>query len=682
LITSYSVEEGLPGKTVNSLYRDDDGYLWCGTPSGLVLFNGIEFISVHGSTEKSTPSLSRPINGIIGSSDQKSIWVGTDSTIVQIDRSTLRLMRSFDVIKSQGIIESPLVANDTAVWVACSGHGLYQVRISDGKATRLTNTGYQPGLQVALYDNSIMCIADTTQQLVYYSIQTNVLWTVGLTEAIGKSELNGIGELENENKAVLLLTGSGLYRCEYASGTITPYILEGSVSADSSQEFVSMAFAPNGTMWLASSTHGIIQYNPLKRSASGCASYLGDTACEWSSGKPLSVISDQYGVIWCGTLENGLLKLVHNRYEPSVASGEFNRVCFREPVVKASLANAQNPDEVLSESMMRDYGAGPLSIQLWQTDFAFAEEATYNWQLEGSDEAESFSGPREVMIDPKDPGFYSFICSVKIPGCNNSITTKLFTVKIIPPFWMSGMFIGISVLTLILLVTLILFAYMRRKYKSRLRALRMQQELDKVRARISRDIHDEIGAGLTRIALSGELLSQKVSGDPQHQEKLKFIAGTARELSQNMKEVVWSVNPHYDSLDHMAAYFRAYVAGVAENADIKFRYVADSKFDAQEVNPETRRNLLLILKEAVSNAMKYSGCTELKLEIQWSGDLFTMRICDNGTGFNTESAEGVNSNGLRNMRQRAESSGGSVKINSGTGNGTCIEVVCPLIAKE
>jgi signal transduction histidine kinase len=673
LITTYAAEEGLPKNTVTALYRDNEGYLWCGTSAGLAIFDGWEFHRPQISPEKAAPSLNTSIHGIIASSDGKSIWAGTDSVIVQMDRLTMKPQRSFDVIKSKVTIEAPVLANDTAVWVACNGIGLYRVRTSDGNATQLSASGCRQRTVAVLVNTELICFADSAG-LIFISISTSGVRTLALPAGVEAGDINQIAELPGADQSVVLLTTRGMWRCDYSAGNFQRFYLNDETFDDTLSDFAAMIPHVNGTWWFAVNHKGVFEYNTLTKKMTLRGEQADTTFAA------AAMICDEYGVVWCGSEANGLHKMLHGRY----ASAGSELICYRPPQLVASyIDGGQGKSGVIVETIIRDYGADEVVLSIWQTDFAFPERVLFNYQLEGTGEGyKQQAGLRELRYADLSSGFHSLICSVTVPGCKETPLVKLLTIKIVPPFWTSPWFIGIAVISIVLLLTIILFVVMRTRYQRKLRKLRMQQELDKIRARISRDIHDEIGAGLTRIALSGELMSQKADADVQQQEKLKWIAGTARELSQSMKEVVWSVNPHYDSLDHMAAYFRSYLSGVAENADLRFRYIAPGQLPAEEVNPETRRNLLLILKEAVSNAVKYSACTELKLEIQWSGGIFTMKISDNGRGFDSSSGSKVNSNGLRNIRQRSEAIGCAVKFTSAAGNGTTVEVSGPLSPKE
>lgn len=960
LITSYSVDQGLPQSTVTSLYRDNEGYLWCGTGSGLGLYDGWEFHTPKQSAEKPNPTLNSIVRGIVPSSDQKTIWAGSESTINQFDRFSYHLIRSFDVVKRPGVTESPIVANDTAVWVAVGSEGLYRVRINDGKTVQLTRSGYEGGRPIVSANGRKIFLTDTTDHLVVYDILSNEMQSVLLPGGLSGDNIFCLRTNPQDPSRIILLTSKGLWEYDQEKNVFQRFLLGDKHYTDTLMDFRAMDVHPDGSWWFGVTNAGVFRYDPSTHQLRSCAWQQDGSFTGKLLVAPTCIVCDAYGVVWCGTDGDGVVKLLHTRvlfndrfkhslitdtcnwftrcfYEMNAeqflvgtfrgglqlidyrnnkiqhvtagplwdnitplfitesgdgrlvvgtdkslllidttdwsttqvtvdypitdtkftgylrdASGELiiygntgygrlqlsptarwirntsapgyyvvtsgvllndgriilstfynglyelnaeaqfvkaydyekfigiptsatvrgmiergnklylgtesgvcvlnstykldkilttdsgisdntiygiealdgetivistghgitllntttsdtrvyngldglpsdecnsgallagksgwlyigtpdgfvrwnpasSQTCFREPKILVSYAEPGNSGMV-NESIVRNYGSGSIDLNIWLTDFAFPQRSVFHKQLEGVEAGITDAiGLRKISYAALGSGFYSLLCSADIPGCNPTAMAKLLTIKIVPPFWMSAWFIGISSMGVIVIITLILFIVMRLNYQRKIRKLKMQQELDKVRQRISRDIHDEIGAGLTRIALSGELMSRKpgVSSD-----KLKAIATTARELSQSMKEVVWSVNPHYDSLDHMIAYFRSYVAGVAENADVRFVYSADDFFPAEPVNPETRRNLLLILKEAISNSAKYSGCNELKLEIRWRDGKFRMIISDNGKGFNMESAAGINSNGLRNMRQRAEASACTVEINS------------------
>src|ERR1044072_9119790 len=190
LITSYSVDEGLPQSTVPALFRDNDGYLWCGTGVGLSLYDGWEFHSPKRSGEKENPSLNSHVRRIIASSDQATMWVGTETTLMQFDRYNYRVLHSFDLLKQPGIAEVPMYANDTAVWAVVWTQGLYRVRVADGKSTRITTTGFRDCAGM-LMDGQHIVFTDSSGNLITYNILTAELKSTPLPETLKRKRIYG-----------------------------------------------------------------------------------------------------------------------------------------------------------------------------------------------------------------------------------------------------------------------------------------------------------------------------------------------------------------------------------------------------------------------------------------------------------------------------------------------------------
>ena len=186
------------------------------------------------------------------------------------------------------------------------------------------------------------------------------------------------------------------------------------------------------------------------------------------------------------------------------------------------------------------------------------------------------------------------------------------------------------------------------------------QLIVKERSRISSDMHDEIGSGITHIALLSELIQTQQKEVPGLKKDINVIATSARKLVQTMSEIIWAMNPQNDTLENLLAYIREQSHQYFESMDMHFEiYFPDAVPDIKLSN-EQRRNLYLVTREALNNAMKHSGatCIQLKLEIQKKTCCFS--VTDNGKGIN-EKVNKPGSNGLRNMNKRMEDIEGSIE---------------------
>ena len=186
------------------------------------------------------------------------------------------------------------------------------------------------------------------------------------------------------------------------------------------------------------------------------------------------------------------------------------------------------------------------------------------------------------------------------------------------------------------------------------------QLIVKERSRISTDMHDEIGSGITHIALLSELIQTQQKEVPGLKKDISVIATSARKLVQTMSEIIWAMNPENDTLENLLAYIREQSHQYFESMDMHFEiYFPDAVPDIKLSN-EQRRNLYLVTREALNNAMKHSGatCIQLKLEIQKNTCCFS--VTDNGKGINKK-VNKPGSNGLRNINKRMEDIEGSIE---------------------
>ncbi len=196
----------------------------------------------------------------------------------------------------------------------------------------------------------------------------------------------------------------------------------------------------------------------------------------------------------------------------------------------------------------------------------------------------------------------------------------------------------------------------------------------KERSRISADMHDDLGAGMTAIRLYSELALSKM-GDRKIPE-IQKISASANELLNNMNAIIWSMSSSNDSLTNMLAYIRSYAINYFEDTDIKCVITLPEFIPDIVVSGGIRRNVFLITKEALHNVLKHSGATRLELNLTISKEIISFTIHDNGKGFDCDGDNGFR-NGLKNMKQRAQYIAVSFEIENR--NGTLITMTRPLI---
>ena len=204
-----------------------------------------------------------------------------------------------------------------------------------------------------------------------------------------------------------------------------------------------------------------------------------------------------------------------------------------------------------------------------------------------------------------------------------------------------------------------------------------QAMLHKERARIARDIHDELGARLTELALEGEVAQTELPEGSAVRPRLEALCEKARAVSGAMDELVWMVNSRRDTLRDFANFACRHAQRFLSQTSIRCRL--DVEADLPEVLFElpVRRNLLLGVKEALNNAVKYSGATEVLLSIHRRGQTLLVVVEDNGEGFDLEKADSSR-NGLTNMVERMKEVGGVCRISAKAGVGCRVKFQVPL----
>lgn len=205
------------------------------------------------------------------------------------------------------------------------------------------------------------------------------------------------------------------------------------------------------------------------------------------------------------------------------------------------------------------------------------------------------------------------------------------------------------------------------------------EEAQKLRKQIAHDLHDEVGSTLSSISLlsghTNTLLSQKQPGvdtSESAQKMVQKIYTDARQILESIDEIIWTINPDNDTLHRIALRLQEYAQPLMESKNITFSFQMDAAMEETLISMEVRRNLYLISKEAINNLIKYSQATQATVCFEKKDNQLQVLIEDNGRGFVADGAS--QRNGQANMRQRALSIGGTLAVDSTTGQGTRLQL--------
>jgi signal transduction histidine kinase len=207
--------------------------------------------------------------------------------------------------------------------------------------------------------------------------------------------------------------------------------------------------------------------------------------------------------------------------------------------------------------------------------------------------------------------------------------------------------------------------------------MRQHEALEKERARIARDLHDQLGANLTQVALLGEMAESDKDLPQEVEAHAQQIAKTARETSTALDEIVWAANPQNDTLEGLINYACKYAQDYFALAGLRYRLDVPGQLPATVIPPDLRHNVFLAFKESVNNVVKHAKASEVKIRLRLNDDGFTLEIEDDGRGPG-EAATKTGRNGLRNMRKRMEDVGGEFALEPGAERGTRVRLTAPL----
>jgi signal transduction histidine kinase len=200
--------------------------------------------------------------------------------------------------------------------------------------------------------------------------------------------------------------------------------------------------------------------------------------------------------------------------------------------------------------------------------------------------------------------------------------------------------------------------------------------IEKERLRISSDMHDEIGSGITHIALLSELIQTQHKEEKEFKKDINLIATSARKLVQTISEIIWTLSPQNDTLEDLLAYTREQSQQYFESLDMKFDVDFPDAIPPIKLSSEERRNLYLVTREALNNAMKHSGASAIVLKMEITNTIYRYRVIDNGKGM-IKKHNTTGHNGIRNMKKRMEDIGGTINwlpLDKGTTVEYCLPV--------
>ncbi len=319
-----------------------------------------------------------------------------------------------------------------------------------------------------------------------------------------------------------------------------------------------------------------------------------------------------------------------------------------------------------------------VEIEFTALSFTAPRNISFKYQLEGLDrDWVETSSKREISYTHILASDYTF----RVKACNEwGLWTDFgaqFSIKVLPYYWQTWTFRIAATLAAGALVAGSVAWGVRLRHRRRIEQLERHRAMDRERARIAQDLHDDLGSGLTEISFGSEFAQDPMLGLEETRKHTQEIGDRARELVAALDEIVWAVNPKNDTVASLASYLCQYAERFLKPTRLRLRLKVARDLPASPLNADERHNLFLASKEALHNVVQHSGATDVQLAIEVEDGALTVVVGDNGCGFDPNTTQSE-ADGLGNMRRRLERIGGSHELVTLMGKGTMATFKLPL----
>jgi signal transduction histidine kinase/ligand-binding sensor domain-containing protein len=376
-------------------------------------------------------------------------------------------------------------------------------------------------------------------------------------------------------------------------------------------------------------------------------------------------VTDKNKATWALS-SGGIIKITS---EKRIASGYIPRLIMTQ---------VRNGTTLLQDSsgISLTHKQNNLSFYFAAPSFLDEKQIQYSYRLQGSATTEwsEPSGNAFASFIGLHPGNYTLHIKAVFPAGRYPDQTLQYKFSIAPPWWQTWWFRILAALLIAGLLTVVVRNYYRIKLEKQRIFLEKQQAVEKERTRIATDMHDDLGAGLSRIKFLSETIGIKQQQQQPIEEEIIRIREYSHEMIDKMGEIVWALNEKNDSLSDLLSYTRSYSVDYLSQNGIVCKVNMQENFPDMFVSGEFRRNIYLAVKEALHNIVKHAQADNTVISILVHRELI-IAIKDDGVGFDNSNTRNF-SNGISNMKKRMADIGGSFSITPG--NGTEINLKAPL----
>ncbi|MEI6075176.1 MAG: two-component regulator propeller domain-containing protein [Verrucomicrobiota bacterium] len=630
-VVHYGLDQGLPQLQVNAILEDHQNILWAATAGGLTRLQGEHFQSTGDS-----PLMRRTVTALF-EDHEKSFWAGTRGGLVKMN-SDGNILKVFGRDKGlpDGLVRA--IAEDEAgrVLTVISGLGIFR-QDGDRFSKFLPQKNVDDYLQnwdAGITAHSLLLAGDGS------------FWAASAGRGLGHFPAGDFSSWNYENDGLpssflfsVLKDGEGNLWCSSENGLF----------GIPEKNLLNYQRGRNARLiaWRLTPADGL--------ASKACSGFGQNAAANSPDGKLIFTDGPAMAVI-----------------DPANTPRDSR---IFPPFIESVVADGQHLGINESGQLKIPSGIRSLEIHYTSPNLLSPERLRFRYQLHGLDKDWVVADNRRVAyFNRLPPAHYAFKLAVSGQEEIWQSAASELKIEIIPRFYERRSVQWAGAFSALVFVGITVWQIERASQRRRIERLKLQRAMDAERQRIARDIHDDLGAGLTEIILLSDTLREDIPRESSADETAGKISASARSLTRAMDEVVWAVNPGNDTLESFLNYLNDYSQEYLSRSIVRFRWEVPFELPAMSLSAETRHNLYLACKEAMHNCVKHASATEVRISIHMTPAGFGLCIDDNGRGFDHESNR-KRGNGLHNMRQRLESIGGCCEISSTAGRGTQVKLI-------
>ena len=320
-----------------------------------------------------------------------------------------------------------------------------------------------------------------------------------------------------------------------------------------------------------------------------------------------------------------------------------------------------------NDSIVLKYYQNHLQMDLAALSLLNTNEYVYRYRLKDFEEGWQITHQPTAIKYVLSPGKYVLEISCSPIFSSSHVSMKNIVIIVSPPWWQTWWFRLVAIFLVIGIIVLTVQQYNRRKYLRRIRRLQVQNEIQQERERISRDLHDNLGAYAAAIASNVSAI-QKDPDKNDHNvfDQLKY---NSQSIINQLNDTIWTLNREAISLTSISDRFKVFLQKIQPNYPNVRLAVKENIVEDKILSPEHALHLFRIMQESVNNSLRHSNCSNITIEID-SSNGWNVSIKDDGKGFPDQDEKLARGNGLKNMQQRCKEAGWQIYWKKNSPGGT------------